>query len=69
MKKDPSRDLPIGIVGSLLVSTVLYVFVSAALTLMVNYEQLDENAPLSRAFLDVRVRGQSMMRTMQTIMI
>jgi APA family basic amino acid/polyamine antiporter len=48
--KNPKRDVPIGIITSLLVCTVLYVAVVAVLTGMVKYNQLDIAAPVSRAF-------------------
>jgi APA family basic amino acid/polyamine antiporter len=48
--KNPQRDVPIGIVASLLICTVLYIAVVAVLTGMVKYDQLDINAPVSRAF-------------------
>ena len=46
--KKPQRDLPIGILASLLICTVLYVMVSLVLTGVVNYKQLD--VPLRVAF-------------------
>ena len=48
--KNPQRDVPIGIVASLILCTVLYIAVVAVLTGMVPYNQLDINAPVSRAF-------------------
>jgi len=48
--KNPKRDVPIGIIVSLLLCTVLYIAVAAVLTGMVRYDQLDINAPVSRAF-------------------
>ncbi len=48
--KNPKRDVPIGIVASLLICTVLYVAVVAVLTGMVRYDQIDENAGVSSAF-------------------
>jgi APA family basic amino acid/polyamine antiporter len=48
--KNPQRDVPIGIITSLIVCTVLYIAVVAVLTGMVKYDQLDINAPVSRAF-------------------
>jgi len=51
--KKPQRDVPIGIVASLLICTVLYVAVVAIMTGMVPYDQLDINAPLATAFLQV----------------
>ncbi|MCM3878171.1 MAG: amino acid permease [Thermoanaerobaculia bacterium] len=48
--RNPRRDVPIGIIASLLICTVLYIAVVAVLTGMVKYDQLDINAPVSRAF-------------------
>ncbi len=48
--KDPQRDLPIGIIASLLICTLLYVAVSAVITGMVPYSQIDPGAPLAAAF-------------------
>jgi len=47
--KNPQRDMPIGILTSLLVCTVLYVIVSTVLTGMVPYTQLDVAAPVALA--------------------
>ena len=46
----PQRDVPIGIMASLVICTVLYIAVVAVLTGMVKYDQLDIAAPVSRAF-------------------
>ena len=48
--KRPNRDVPIGIVASLLICTVLYIAVVAVLTGMVPYTQIDPNAGVSSAF-------------------
>src|SRR5262245_46126163 len=48
--RNPQRDVPIGIVASLVICTILYILVVAVLTGMVPYNQLDINAPVSRAF-------------------
>ncbi|XP_072957026.1 cationic amino acid transporter 9, chloroplastic [Typha angustifolia] len=48
--KRPQRDLPIGILGSLLVCVTLYVCVCLVLTGMVPYKFLGEDAPLAEAF-------------------
>ena len=45
----PRRDLPIGIIGSLLICTVLYMIVSFVLTGMVPYTQLDVSDPVAFA--------------------
>ena len=51
--KDPNRDLPIGIIASLIICTLLYVAVSAVITGMVPYTSIDSGAPLAAAFGDV----------------
>lgn len=48
--KKPHRDVPIGIITSLIVCTLLYIAVSAVLTGMVRYDQIDINAPVADAF-------------------
>jgi len=47
--KNPQRDMPIGIIGSLLVCTVLYVLVSAIATGVMPYQQLDVAEPIAAA--------------------
>src|SRR5262249_8328340 len=51
--KNPRRDVPIGIIASLLICTVLYILVAGILTGMVKYENIDRNAPVSVAFAQV----------------
>jgi APA family basic amino acid/polyamine antiporter len=51
--KKPKRDLPIGIIASLLICTVLYVAVSLVVTGMQNYRHLSVEAPLAEAFKSV----------------
>ncbi|MEN6525779.1 MAG: amino acid permease [Candidatus Polarisedimenticolia bacterium] len=46
----PQRDVPIGIISSLLICTVLYIAVTVVLTGMVPYGQIDVHAPVSAAF-------------------
>ncbi len=50
--KNPQRDLPIGIIASLLLCTVLYISVAAVLTGMVPWSDVNIEAPVARAFLD-----------------
>jgi APA family basic amino acid/polyamine antiporter len=50
--KNPQRDLPIGIIVSLLVCTVLYIAVAGVLTGMVNWRDVNIEAPIARAFMD-----------------
>ena len=47
--KNPQRDMPIGILGSLVVCTLLYMIVSAVLTGMVSYTELNVPAPMAYA--------------------
>ena len=47
--KNPQRDLPIGILASLIICTILYVIVSAVLTGMVSYKELNVSAPVALA--------------------
>ena len=47
--KNPQRDMPIGIIGSLLICTLLYIVVSAIATGVVNYTQLDVPDPIAVA--------------------
>jgi APA family basic amino acid/polyamine antiporter len=47
--KNPQKDMPIGILGSLAVCTLLYMIVSAVLTGMVPYTQLNLPAPMAYA--------------------
>ena len=46
----PNRDVPIGIIASLIICTVLYLVVAAILTGMVPADQIDINAPVADAF-------------------
>ncbi len=50
--KNPQRDLPIGIIVSLLICTVLYIAVAGVLTGMVRWQDVNIEAPIARAFLD-----------------
>jgi basic amino acid/polyamine antiporter, APA family len=50
--KNPQRDLPIGIIASLLVCTVLYIAVAGVLTGMVHWQDVNIEAPIARAFMD-----------------
>ncbi|MFF7733438.1 amino acid permease [Streptomyces sp. NPDC007984] len=48
--KNPQRDMPRGIIGSLIICTTLYVLVSIVVTGMQHYSQLSVDAPLADAF-------------------
>ncbi len=45
--KNPQRDMPIGILGSLVICTVLYILVSGVLTGLVNYRALNVADPVA----------------------
>lgn len=45
--KDPKKDMPIGILGSLVVCTILYIVVSGLLTGVVNYKALNVSDPVA----------------------
>jgi basic amino acid/polyamine antiporter, APA family len=47
--KNPQRNMPIGILSSLIICTLLYVAVSAVLTGMVSYKELNVAAPIALA--------------------
>jgi len=49
--KHPQRDVPIGILGSLIICTVLYIAMSAVLTGLLPYPKLDDAAPVATALL------------------
>ncbi|HET7380493.1 MAG TPA: amino acid permease [Gaiellales bacterium] len=51
--RNPQRDMPIGILGSLIVCTLLYMIVSAVLTGMVSYKDLNQPAPMAYAMQQV----------------
>lgn len=57
--KNPKRDLPIGIIGSVAISTVLYILVAAVLTGMLTYSSLGTPSPMSTAMLAVGIRWAS----------
>ena len=44
--RNPQRDMPIGILGSLFICTILYVLMALVMTGMVHYSQLNDPAPV-----------------------
>jgi basic amino acid/polyamine antiporter, APA family len=52
--KNPKRDMPLGILGSLVICTVLYIVVSGLLTHLVPYQQLNVPDPV---VIGIRVTG------------
>lgn len=51
--RNPGRDLPRGIIGSLLICTVLYIIVSAILTGILPYNRLDVPSPVSFSLIQI----------------
>jgi basic amino acid/polyamine antiporter, APA family len=49
----PQRDVPIGLISSLLICTILYIAIAAVLTGMVPYDKIDIEAPVADAFRQV----------------
>ncbi|WP_165063836.1 amino acid permease [Paludisphaera rhizosphaerae] len=62
--RDPKKDMPIGILGALVVVTVLYVSTAAVLTGMIPYAQLDVTAPLAAA---MQAKGLTFAGTLITL--
>lgn len=51
--KDPGRDIPIGLIGSMVITTFLYCLLAITLCLMQPYQKIDTQAPFSVAFKSV----------------
>ncbi|NTU68277.1 MAG: amino acid permease [Chlorobiaceae bacterium] len=51
--RNPQRDVPIGLIASLILCTVLYIAVAAVITGMVPYGKINIDAPVSDAFRQV----------------
>jgi len=56
---NPQRDLPRGIIYSLIFCTVIYIIVSALLTGVVNYQELDTSSPVAYALMKIGFKGAS----------
>jgi len=57
--RKPQKDMPIGILGSLAICTVLYIIVCALLTATVHYSRLNIGAPVSLAIRETGVKWGS----------
>ncbi|MDQ4140506.1 MAG: amino acid permease [Bacteroidota bacterium] len=57
--KNPQRDMPIGILGSLVICTILYILVSGILTGLVDYRQLNVAEPIA---IGIEVTGYTVLR-------
>jgi APA family basic amino acid/polyamine antiporter len=56
--KNPEKDMPIGIIGSLAICTVLYVLVAFVMVGVVSYTQLNVPAPIAEAINAARIRAE-----------
>jgi basic amino acid/polyamine antiporter, APA family len=63
--RNPQRDMPIGILGSLVICTILYILVSLTLTGLVKYDRLNVAHPV--AFATEQVQQLSWMRPLITV--
>jgi APA family basic amino acid/polyamine antiporter len=61
--RNPTRDVPIAIITSLAVCTVLYIAVAAVVTGMLPYPQIPVNAPISGTFLHFHLQIASVIIT------
>uniref|UniRef100_Q3AS39 Amino acid/polyamine/organocation transporter, APC superfamily n=1 Tax=Chlorobium chlorochromatii (strain CaD3) TaxID=340177 RepID=Q3AS39_CHLCH len=53
--RNPQKDLPIALIGALVICTILYIAVAAVITGMVPYHLINIDAPVSNAFLQVGI--------------
>ncbi len=51
--KNPQKNLPIGIITSLVITTILYIAVAIVLTGMIHYSELNVPEPLAKAFSSI----------------
>jgi amino acid transporter len=66
----PQRDVPFGILASLIVCTILYIAVSAVITGMVPYPDIDQNTAIASAFSDkAKEQGQNFLLQSSAILI
>ncbi|QHO06956.1 Cationic amino acid transporter [Arachis hypogaea] len=54
--KNPSRDIPIGLIGSMSMITVIYCLMALTLSMMQNYKDIDTDAAFSVAFQSVGMK-------------
>jgi len=59
--KNPQKDMPVGIIGSLVICTILYILVSGLLTAVVPYTDLNVSAPVAIAIDATGVKWGSLL--------
>src|SRR5262249_14976451 len=67
--KRPQRDVPIAILTSLALCTVLYIAVAAVITGIVPYPQINVRAAVAAAFTDLASREQNTMLSITAVLI
>ncbi|KAJ8760992.1 hypothetical protein K2173_022030 [Erythroxylum novogranatense] len=55
--RDPVKDIPIGVSGSVVIVTVLYCLMAASMSMLLPYDMIDTEAPFSAAFSGESVVG------------
>lgn len=58
--KNPQRDIPIGIIGSLIICTLLYILVTAAITAIVPLDQINKEAAVVGAMYSMGIEWASL---------
>ncbi len=53
--RNPAKDLPIGIIGSLIICTILYILVTAAITAIVPLDQINKEAAVTGAMYAMNI--------------
>lgn len=66
--KNPQKDMPVGILGSLAVCTVLYIVTAGLLTGIVSYTRLNVGAPIALGMASIGVRWGEYLVLIGTIM-
>ncbi|XP_074335728.1 cationic amino acid transporter 1-like [Apium graveolens] len=51
--KNPARDIPVGLIGSMVITTFIYCLLALTLCFMQSYKEIDVDAPFSIAFQSV----------------
>jgi basic amino acid/polyamine antiporter, APA family len=65
--KNPQRDIPIGIIGSLAICTVLYILVTAVITGVVPLEQINKEAAVVHAMSQMNIPGAGLVVSLGAI--
>ncbi len=66
--RNPKKDMPVGILGSLVVCTVLYIITAGLLTAVVKYDRLNVGAPVALGMMATGVRWGEYLVLIGTIM-